>query len=281
MNTTTMRTRAATTTLIAALVTTTMIAIATPASAAIPGLVRVLATSPTNAVDKGVTVACPAGKNVVNAAGLVTLAGGEVVMDDILPNSTLTTVTVTGHETDPFAGNWSVTAIAHCAFPPPGLVRVTATSASNSTDKGITATCPAGKNVIGTGGEITSATGEVIMDDLTPNSTLTSVTVTGNEDSVFGGLWSVRAHAICANPLPGLVRVDAATVSDSSNKGITAVCPVGKVVVGSGADITGALGEVVIDNINAGVTSVSMFANEEDPLATIWSGRAYAMCATP
>ncbi len=274
MNTTSMRAHAGATTFIAALIATTMIAITPPASAAVPGLVRVSANSPTDSLDKAVTVTCPAGKKVINAAGLILAANGEVVMDDILPNSALTSVTVTANETDGFTGVWSVAAIAHCAFSPPGLARVTATSASNSLDKSVTATCPAGKNVIGVGGEITGGGGEVIMDVLAPDSTLTSVTVTGNEDtSTFGGSWSILAHAICANPLAGLVRVNAATASNSTDKGITVVCPAGKVVVGSGADINPATGEVVIDDINAGVTSVSMFANEEDPFLSPWTGQ--------
>ena len=56
----------------------------------------------------------------------------------------------------------------------PGLQLVTATSANNSSIvKQAIAFCPAGKKLIGTGGQITGATGQAVIDDLTPNSTLT------------------------------------------------------------------------------------------------------------
>jgi hypothetical protein len=123
-------------------------------------------------------------------------------MDDLRPNgSPPNGVTVTGAEIDPEA-SWSATAIALCANPLPGLERVTSTSASNSSNKSATATCPAGKVLVGLGGELIGASGEVVIDDYTPNEFLTSATVTGNEavdlDGAYAGNWSVTAYAICA-----------------------------------------------------------------------------------
>ena len=60
------------------------------------------------------------------------------------------------------------------------------------------ATCPAGKNLLGTGGE--GGGSAVVMDDLRPNAALTSVTVTGIEDETGKESdWDVTAYAICAN----------------------------------------------------------------------------------
>ena len=84
----------------------------------------------------------------------------------------------------------------------PGLERVASTSVSNSSNKSATATCPAGKSLVGLGGELSGASGEVVIDDYTPNELLTSATVTGNEaidlDGAYAGNWTVTAYAICA-----------------------------------------------------------------------------------
>ena len=49
-----------------------------------------------------------------------------------------------------------MTACAVCANAPPGLELVAATSVEDEDDiKSVTARCPAGKNLLGTGGEVT------------------------------------------------------------------------------------------------------------------------------
>jgi hypothetical protein len=86
----------------------------------------------------------------------------------------------------------------------PGLVRISVTSASNSTDfRSITATCPVGKVLVGTGYEITGGTGEVVVDDFTPNggagTAPTSVISGAYEEDAFAGNWDLRSYAICAD----------------------------------------------------------------------------------
>jgi hypothetical protein len=90
-----------------------------------------------------------------------------------------------------------------------GLVRVSSESAFNSlTPKSATATCPAGKNVVGTGWENTGGivgeneNKEILADEVIPNSTLTSVTVTTYETDTTAETWSTRAYAICATVAP-------------------------------------------------------------------------------
>ncbi|MGC5306656.1 hypothetical protein [Micromonospora zamorensis] len=87
----------------------------------------------------------------------------------------------------------------------PGLVRIAATSVSNSSDyHSVTATCPAGKVLTGTGYELNGVTGEGVVDDLRPNGGVatapTAVTVGAYETEAFAGNWSVTAYAICATP---------------------------------------------------------------------------------
>ncbi|MET8356356.1 hypothetical protein [Micromonospora sp. NPDC005171] len=175
----------------------------------------------------------------------------------------------------------------------PGLVRVAATSVSDSADyHSVTATCPVGKVLTGTGYELNGVTGEGIVDDLRPNGGVatapTAVTVGAYETEAFAGNWSVTAYAICANPVPGLVRVTTTSVSNSTDfRSVTATCPLGKVLTGAGYELNGVTGEGIVDDFrpNGGPatapTSAASGAYEEDAFAGNWSDTAYAICATP
>lgn len=91
---------------------------------------------------------------------------------------------------------------------PPGLSalqRVEATSAENSNSpKQVTASCPTGKQLVGTGYDVfggkggtdPNATTFVAMDFVIPTST--SVVAAAYETTAFGGTWRVTAFAICA-----------------------------------------------------------------------------------
>ncbi|WP_146603923.1 hypothetical protein [Micromonospora deserti] len=278
-------------------VTGAVVVPAAPASAAVPGLVRVSATSASNSNDfRSVTATCPAGKVLTGAGYELNGATGEAVVDDFRPNggpaTAPTAVTVGAYEAEAFAGNWSVTAYAICANPVAGLVRVSANSASNSNDfRSVTATCPAGKVLTGTGYELTGVTGEGVVDDFRPNggpaTAPTAVTVGAYEADAFAGNWFATAYAICANPLAGLVRVSATSASNSNDfRGITATCPVGKVLTGAGYELNGVTGEGVVDDFRpsggpaTAPTSVTSGAYEEDPFAGNWTNTAYAICAT-
>jgi hypothetical protein len=146
-----------------------------------------------------VTVTCPPGKRVVGAGGTVT---PQVVLDDVRPNASLTTVTATGYEDE--AGDpldWLIHADAVCANPPPGLELVSAASPVDSSNKRINASCPVGKNLLGTGAEIDGGLGQVVLDHVTPDAGLRTATVTGLEDETgHTPAWSLRSYAICASP---------------------------------------------------------------------------------
>ncbi|MFI5485633.1 hypothetical protein [Micromonospora echinaurantiaca] len=280
-----------------AAVAATVVVPAAPASAAVPGLVRVSTTSASNSTDfRSVSASCPVGKVLTGAGYELNGATGEAVVDDFRPNggaaTAPTAVTVGAYEAEAFAGNWSVTAYAICANPVAGLVRVSATSASNSNDfRSVTATCPVGKVLTGTGYELTGVTGEGVVDDFRPNGGVatapTSVTVGAYEAEAFAGNWTATAYAICANPLAGLVRNSAVSASNSNDfHSITATCPVGKVLTGAGYELNGVTGEAVVDDFrpNGGPatapTSVFSGAYEEDAFAGNWTNTGYAICAT-
>ena len=97
----------------------------------------------------------------------------------------------------------------------PGAQRVDSPpSLTNSVPvKFATATCPAGKQVTGVGGEITGGFGEVSMNRLEPDATLKSVTVRAEEvGGNSGRQWSVQAYAMCANTIAGSQRVSVSRV---------------------------------------------------------------------
>ena len=63
-----------------------------------------------------------------------------------------------------------------------GLVRVAPFTASTSAAKSITATCPAGKRVVGAGADTSPGDGRVLIDSIRPDATLSSVTLHAAED---------------------------------------------------------------------------------------------------
>jgi hypothetical protein len=255
----------------------TITVLAGPASAAVPGLQIVSATSATNSISpKRALATCPAGKVVVGTGAELTGGLGDVVIDDLVPMAT--TVRAVAYENGNSPRNWNVRAYAICANPLPGLQIVTATSLFNSNNKSVTATCPAGKNTIGTGAELTGARGDVVIDFLRP--TATTVIAGGTEIGNSPRNWNVRAYAICANPLPGLEIVTKGSAINSDNKFATAICPAGKVVTGAGAEIGGAVNGVVIDDLRPTATTVTATAFEHGNVAPNWFILAYAICAT-
>jgi hypothetical protein len=59
--------------------------------------------------------------------------------------------------------------------------------------------CRTGKKVVGAGGDITGGVGRVVMDDITPDSSLSNVRVAAhNTQAGPVGDWVLRAYAICA-----------------------------------------------------------------------------------
>lgn len=269
---------------------------ATIASAAITAVELKPAFSATNSSNKSATATCPAGKRVVAAGGQFSFdesapADGQVSFGVIRPDPTLTSVIVQGREDEtgtPFA--WQVRADAICAPAPPGLERIGAASPSNSSNKGVVASCPAGKRLLGFGAEVDGGGGEVTPSGIVPGSGLKSVTVTAQEDE--GGTaanWRVRAYAICSAPVAGLERIVATSATDSQGKSLQQPCPVGKQLLSAGGEIAGAGGEAFHAQLMANVDSApnQIFPNsalvaaaeDEDGTSANWTLRAFAVCA--
>lgn len=59
----------------------------------------------------------------------------------------------------------------------------------------------------------------------------------------------MTAYAICANPLPGLVRASVVGASNSLDfRSVVATCPVAKVLTGAGYELNGVTGEGIVDD---------------------------------
>ena len=152
----------------------------------------------------------------------------------------------------------------------------------------MTATCPAGKRVVGAGGSFggPGAVGEVAVQ-ITPNPALTSVTASGFEDGTgVADIWGVGAIAVCASPPPGLQLVSATSElhSEGEVEVVRANCPAGKNLLGTGAEIPGGAGQVLLDDVipSADLSRVLVTGVEDqNGFSGDWRVTAYAICANP
>lgn len=172
--------------------------------------VRYQATGAYNPVGaKSVAVRCPAGTSVLGTGGEVNGGGGKVVLTGIVPDTALTTVTVSAVARTGQPDGWSITAYAVCRAP--GLyepVRV----ASSGLLWNASATCPVGKQVTGAGFAILNATGSAFLDRLKPSTGLTHVDV--HARGVAIGADNLMAYAICAVPVDQAERTEATADSE-------------------------------------------------------------------
>ncbi|MCE7009759.1 hypothetical protein LWC34_44160 [Kibdelosporangium philippinense] len=273
--------------------------LAAPASAAIPGLQRVEATSPTNSEEhRFVTATCPDDKLLVSMGGEVVGGHGAVAIGAVRPMgdspTAIRSVRVQAAEstsTD-FTGNWSVTAYAVCADPLPGLVVVEAKSPSTiQSHKHITATCPTGKQVVGAGAVAMVGAPYIQMVGLVPDGGPTAAP-TSVTASLFGGIgagfgWTASAFAVCADPIPGLSTIEHTSVTDSTtSKTVTPRCPSGKQLLGTGGAITGKLhtgstrSRLGFVSLRPESTEANVGVHELGAIPNEWSVSGYAICAT-
>ncbi|WP_326554408.1 hypothetical protein [Micromonospora sp. NBC_01813] len=261
------------------------VAVATPASA-VPGLVFVSGVSANNSnSSKEALAVCPAGTRILGGGGFINGGGRQVGFTRLQALGSSDQFAAAAAENGAYAGNWQVHAYGICGSAPAGLEYIGFQTASNSNSfKSAAASCSAGKQLISVGARTTNGAGNVVIDDLRPGTTLTSVSVTGYEDEAgFAGNWTLWAYGVCANPLPGLQLVTTTSAANSADKAIGAACPAGKRLHGLGAETNGGLGEA----IHAGVypdaaltTAVDVSLEDPTGVAGNWYTRAYAICAT-
>ncbi|MFC4114348.1 hypothetical protein [Nonomuraea zeae] len=232
--------------LLALTLAATVLMPASPAAAAIPGRQRVTDTSPYNSSGnpKVATASCPSGKKVIGMGGYVTDGNGEVVLNELLPDSTSSKVRATAWADESgYGGNWSVTAIAMCADPLPGLQRVSAQSSVDSTDKEVVVTCPSGKKALGIGARLAGAEGQVFLDHLEPFAGTSGYLHASEDATGTSSDWSITLVAMCADPVPGLISPASWSSGDSTSpKSVEAICPAGKVAITAGGLVASGVG---------------------------------------
>lgn len=255
-----------------------------PAAHAAGSSILVSAASTLGSPLSAVAVAtCPAGYNLTGAGGRIDFGLGNVVMADVIPVVAAGTVTVTGVEKGPFNGNWRVVAFGICDNVITGVVRVGITTPQNATtSKSVSPQCPAGKSLTGLGWQLVNGQGEVFPDDARP--TLTGATLTAFANGGFAANWQFTGYAICATVPAGAVPQVLAAVSalnSISPKSVsTTACPGGTRLVGIGGELTGALGNVVLDQVSADApaTLARTEAREFGGYGNTWELRAYRVC---
>ncbi|GAA1818922.1 hypothetical protein GCM10009682_44550 [Luedemannella flava] len=175
-----------------------------------------------------------------------------------------------------------VAAPAHAAIPGHEFVS-NGSGWSSSSVKSAVVTCPAGKNVIGTGWSIGTTSNDIHVAEVRP--TATTVTVVAYEDQDgYTGDWSVTAEAVCADPLSGWEIVSATTVATTTaaDRVMLAVCSAGKQVLGAAGEVVGGGGQVLLDGVVPYTNSVAVSGHTDGWGSTnIWNLRAYAICADP
>jgi hypothetical protein len=263
-------------------------AVATPAQA-VPGLVRVTATSVSDSSStKARSVVCPTGTKVIGGGGEILGGAGQVLLTALEPVSSTNSYLARGHEDeDGYAGDWQVTVYAMCASSPAGLEYVSRTGAPQSASVGtyVAVQCPTDKHLVGLGGRTNNGNGEVSLEGIGPFDPHEVLVPAAEDPNGFAGQWSLTGHVVCASPISGRQTLSASTASDSSGtKAVTVSCPAGKKVHGAGFNGGGGtvFGRWLVRAVtpNSTLTSVTVAAEEVDGgTPESWSLTAWAVCA--
>ena len=275
--------------LVAATGTTTVLA-ASPANAALPGLVTVYSTVfHTGASPSEIAIVnCPAGKVPIGTGWSLSGVGGdEVSIQKVYPSGS-SVVAVANEDETGVAGDWELKVYANCANQPAGYEVVTAASlVDSSPSKNPIASCTSvSKRAYGTGFVLDGAPDQTVLTGLNPGTGAVQATAYEDDTGTLSS-WSVTAYAICANSLAG------STIVGSSNQTLhpvtieAAVCPAGKVATGTGAYFTlggGDVGLQVSKTYRYGGDDVGQATGREDEDgagAVNWDLTTEVVCVSP
>jgi hypothetical protein len=274
-----------------AMIAVASFAIATPAAAA-PAVLSVLTyvqgSRGPDGLDKSVFLECPANQVIVGGSEILSTNPGVFarmtgMVAGITGDHGFLTSFAEEDETGS-TGNWTLFATAVCAQRPPGYEIVPAETTFTSTSpQTLTATCPAGKQLLAGFGVAQTGNHNVILDDIQPAMNMSGVTVKGFEDeNGFSGTWNLFASAACATPVAGQSLFFQPSTSDSNPKPfITKACPTGKRAISFGATIDSGNGQVdeqaeFVDNNSAGFLAFE----DRNGFSGNWSQTVYVTCVT-
>jgi hypothetical protein len=258
-----------------------------PASAALPGaeLVWSPMVPASSETTRSAAAACPAGKRVVGTFAFTSGAPRDVVITALIPTGA-GAIGLAREDQDGTAANWSLTVQIVCAAPIAGLTTVSTLSATNSSNKQVTVSCPAGTKLYASGWNLTDSGGQVLLNQVSQAADLTSVSITGMEDQDgYAADWRLTTYGICAQWLPGLALTTATSPIDSSDKSVLLVCgpdqrrlTAGWSLIGTGSSPAG---QVLAQPGSSGTNWYELIAIEDDDGFTgTWYATARVICVT-
>jgi len=274
----------------AVLVAAQLALVAQPAAAApatISGLTIVHGASDTDSFDKSIFLECPDNQVIVGGSPIISTNPGVFarisgMWAGITGNHGFLVLLAEEEEINS-PGNWVLFLTAVCAQRPPGYEIVPAPLTTSAASANVTATCPAGKQLLAGFGIVQNDERNVILDDIQPSMNLNSVTVNAFADETgVTRPWDLFATAACANPVAGLQLQFLGSALNSMNKGYTVVfCPSGKRAISRGGTIDSGFGQVewvgsFIDSNSAGFLAFE----DQTGFSGNWSQTAYVMCVT-
>jgi hypothetical protein len=167
---------------------------------------------------KSVQATCPAGSTtVIGGGGFIDGATNDVAFDSVQRLQQGRVLRVKAHETDPTDGSWAVEAHAVCAdttnAPSTNVyadaVVTPSVTATSSVNKTLTATCPAGKSIVGGAAATLSPPPgtalpppDVVLKQSRPagnGSTADGWVATAVEVDPTAASWQLQVLAVCAN----------------------------------------------------------------------------------
>jgi hypothetical protein len=262
------------------------VAVASPAAAAITDRIVVSATSPSStATFKQVNAECP-GSMVGLGGGAAIIVGGDY------------SAHITASTPQPTSDGQFARAEVHAGGATPWAVRAYTVCGNGVTGRdpvfdgtpivagavsgGVSVSCPAGKQVIGMGGYVSSH--DFILSGVDVNSTLTTVTmwwarVLGVPNSLTG---AAEVWANCIDPVPGLQRVRMVSSTDSLDKVFLPTCPSGTDVYGVGGGVsTGAARRIAKIDMLIPLLSNALVSVREFPSGSTlnWTAFGTVICA--
>lgn len=267
-----------------------LVAVAGPASAGV-GLTVVTAVSAEHGSEnfKGANAVCPAGTAILGGGADIVGGGHGVQLGGLTPapagmpaNSMWATA---NEDALGYAGSWHIAAWAICGSGVTGheIVHASATGPVNSASASVTATCPAGKKVIGAGGR-SAGKPSYVLDTIGVSSGLDSVHAQtyAAESPTPGTAPLAEAYAICVNPVPGQQLVSASSGLNSADKTLSVSCPSGKRLHGTGGGMSGARGQAHLDMLSPNGNGAARIDAREDATGHggNWKTDVYAICAS-
>lgn len=260
---------------------------AAPASAALPGAELVWSPSapPSSETTRSAAAACPTGKRVVGTFAFTSGAPRDVVITALIPTGA-GAIGIAREDQDGTDANWSLTVQIVCAAPIPGLITVSAFSATDSSNKQVTATCPAGTRLFASGWNLTDSGGQVMLNQVAQAADLSGVSITGMEDQDgYGTAWRLTTYGICAQWLPGLALTTATSSIDSADKSVLLVCGPGQRRLTAGWSLIGSgsspAGQVLAQPGSSGTNWYELVAIEDDDGFTgSWYATGRVVCVT-